>query len=344
VEEEETMRSGPIGSYFREFAVVLAAAVLFISVATAGAATTETFVPTTIHYPGSTSTAARGINNSGDIVGTYSCAAACINPLTGEASTAGTHGFLLQDGVYTRIDVPAAGRTATTARGISEQGTIVGHYTAAGVQHGFVYFEGNYVYPIDVPAELFDHPDFPARHTLPVRISPQGDIVGCIHEDNATMTTMHGWLLRNGRFSILSTPHDPGDTDSRDPDTMSNGSAPTGEIVGFYLSSGVSYVADNNVVAKTFTFEGDRFTLAWDVNARGDIVGVVGDNQANTVGFAVNPRGFLRTRQGDYRTLEVEGASATQVFGLNAIRDIVGQYTDGTGTHGFVYRLKRGNQ
>jgi uncharacterized membrane protein len=264
--------------------------------------------------------------------------------VTGETSSAGTHGFLLQDGVYTRIDVPAPGRTATTARGISEQGAIVGHYTAAGVQHGFVYFEGNYVYPLDVPAELFDHPDFPARHTLPVRISPQGDIVGCIHEDNATMTTMHGWLLRNGRFSILSTPHDPGDTASRDPDTMNNGSAPTGEIVGFYLSSGVSYIADNNVIGATFTFDGDRFTLAWDVNARGDVVGVVGDNKANTVGFAVNPRGFLRTKHGDYRTLEVAGASSTQVFGINTIGDIAGTYTDATGTHGFVYRLRRSNQ
>src|SRR2546427_8233918 len=123
----------PIRSCFLRFAAILAAAILLDGVATARAATTETFVPTTIiQYPGSTSTAARGINNSGDIVGTYACAAACINPLTGETSTAGTHGFLWQDGVYTRIDAPAPGRTATTARGVSEQGAIGGHYTAAG--------------------------------------------------------------------------------------------------------------------------------------------------------------------------------------------------------------------
>ena len=85
--------------------------VLVALVARPAAATTETLVPTTIQYPGSTSTAARGINNSGDIVGTYTCAVACINPMTGQTSTPGTHGFLLQDGVYTRIDVPGA--TAT---------------------------------------------------------------------------------------------------------------------------------------------------------------------------------------------------------------------------------------
>lgn len=234
------------------------------------------------------------------------------------------------------------GSAATVARGISDQGTIVGQYNVAGVTHGFAYADGSYVYPIDVPAEHFDNPSAAARHTLAVRISPQGDIVGCFHEGNQTMTTMHGWLLRNGKFTVLSTPHSAGDTSSRDPDTMNNGIAPTGEIVGFYLSSGVSYIADKNGIVTTFTFEGDLFTSAWDINARGDIVGVRGDNPANTVGSAVNPRGFLRTRDGEYLTLEVLGASNTQVIGINARRDIVGLYTDSTGTHGFVYRLERG--
>jgi len=317
-------------------------ALMFGDVTTASAITNQSIVPAmVVDYPGATSTQARGINNPGEIVGTFVCATACINPITGQVSTAGTHGFLLESRAYTRLDVPGA--SATIPRGISSNGTVVGQYTASGVIHAFTYVDGTFTFPIDVPLAFFDNLGNP-KHTLGVGINPQGELVGCFHEDNLVMTTMHGWLLRNGRFSILSTPHNPGDTDSRDPDTMNNGSAPTGEIVGFFLSSGVSYIADNNVIVTTFTFEGDRFTLAWDVNARGDIVGVVGDNQANTVGFAVNPRGFLRTRQGDYRALEVEGASATQVFGVNAIRDIVGQYTDGTGTHGFVYRLKRGNQ
>ena len=302
------------------------------------AATTETFVPTTIQYPGSTSTAARGINNSGDIVGTYTCAVACINPVTGETSTPGTHGFLLQDGVYTRIDVP--GGTATVARGIGEQRMIVGQYAVGAVTHGFAYFAGFYLYPIDVPTEAFDHPGSPLRNTLAVRISPEGDIVGCFHED--VQTTMHGWLLHNGKLSVLVTPHSAGDRTSHDPDTMNNGVASTGEIVGFYGSSGVSYIARNNVVVTTFTFDGNLFTLAWDVNARGDIVGVHGDNQANTVGAAVNPHGFLRTKHGEYTSLDVQGAIGTTVFGVNARREIVGTYTDATGVHGFLYRLRGG--
>jgi len=306
------------------------------------AATTETFVPTMIQFPGSSTTVARGINNSGDVVGTYLCSAAAGCTLTGPAGSAGSHGFLLQDGVYTRIDVP--GGTGTLARGISEQGVIVGQYNVSGVTHGFAYLDGEYTYPIDVPASLFDNPSSTARHTFAVRISPQGDIVGCFHEGTQTMTTMHGWLLRNGTYTALATPHVAGDTTSRDPDTMNNGIAPTGEIVGFFFSSGVSYVADSNGIVTTFTFDGNRFTLAWDVNARGDIVGVVGDNQAETVGVPSNPRGFLRSRDGEYRVLEVQGAANTQVFGVNARREIVGQYTDGTGTHGFAYQVSRGNR
>ena len=122
---------------------------------------------------------------------------------------------------------------------------------------------------------------------------------------------------------------------------MNNGITPSGEIAGFYFSSGVSYLADERGIRFTFTVEGDRFTLASDVNARGDIVGVVGENQVNTVGVAVNARGFLRDRHGAYRILEVEGASSTQVIGINTRREIVGQYTEATTgmTHGFVYRV-----
>lgn len=333
------MRSRLVGLRVGHVAVVLLSLVT-VAPTTAAWAQVEVFDPATIHYPGSSVTSARGINNRGDVVGTFGCPAlpaTCINPLTGESSTPGTHGFLLRDGVYTRIDVP--GGVATIPRGVSQQGVVVGHYTAAGVTHGFTYANGQHVYPIDVPAELFDNPTGQRpKHTLPVRMSPQGDIVGCIHEGNDTMTTMHGWLWRNGRFTILATPF--GQT-ARDPDTMNNGIAATGQIVGFYFADGVSYVADQTGVTRTFTVGGDRFTLAWDVNARGDIVGVVGDNQSMTRGFAVRPRGFLVSNDGDERIFDVRDATNTQFIGINDKGDVVGQYTDSTGTHGFVYRVPR---
>lgn len=313
-------------------------AVLSATGISAEAGPVETFVPISINYPGATSTQARGINTPGEVVGTYFCRSACVNPVSGEVSSAGTHGFLLQQGAFTRIDVPGA--SVTIPRGIGNQGIIVGQYSAAGVTHGFTYADGVWTYPIDVPAALFDNLGWP-RHTLAVGISPQGDLVGCFHEGGLTMTTMHGWLLRNGEFIKLATPHAPGDTTSHDPDTMNNGISATGHLVGFYLSSGVSYIADETGVLTTFTVDGNLFTHAWGINARGDVVGTYGTNQANTIGQPLSPRGFIRSRDGEFLGLSVQGASNTQVFGINDVGEIVGQYTDATGTHGFVHRVSR---
>jgi hypothetical protein len=67
------------------------------------------------------------------------------------------HGFLRSsDGVYTTIDVPAAGTGAfqgTGATGINEEGTIVGGYTDAnGLNHGYVRARDGTITTFDVPA------------------------------------------------------------------------------------------------------------------------------------------------------------------------------------------------
>jgi hypothetical protein len=337
---------------------------------------TETFVPTTIQYPGSTTTTARGINSNGDIVGSYSCVKNPSHPCTG--ITPGSHGFLIlaDTTVYLPIDVPQAG--ATLPRSISEEGLVVGQYnrteTISGVTgvvtRGFTCTSpcsspSDYVYPIDVPGALFDAAEMQAgqssvlHNTLIVGVSPEGDLVGCYHEDNLIMTTMHGWVRHNGAFSELATGRDNFGQPTYDPDTMNNGVSPAGEIVGIYFTSGVSYIADQSGVVETFTFPGNLFTLAWGVNARGDVVGEHGDNQAysgsmlgmcTTNCFDTNPVGFIRTRFGDYQSLKVEGANSTVVFGINASRNIVGSYVDSVGcggascTHGFVHRLPNSNQ
>src|SRR6516162_8884849 len=70
---------------------------------------------------------ANGINDSGQIVGTY-------------GGGAGINGFLLDQGRYTTLDVPGAnsGYDGTQANGINALGQIVGSYgDAAGNLHGF---------------------------------------------------------------------------------------------------------------------------------------------------------------------------------------------------------------
>lgn len=295
----------------------LSAAALLICAVPAWAGPGETFVP--INYPGATTTSAAGINGAGDIVGSYSCVATVTHPCT---VTPGNHAYLLRDGVFTPIDVPGA--VSTIGRGISKQGIVVGQYGVRGADgvvltHGFAYSGGNYVYPIDVPPSLFDEP-FRSGHlnTIAVRMSPRGVIVGCFHEDGNIMTSMRGFVLRDGTFTRFEPT-----------DTMHNGITPSGKIVGFYFDTGVSYLIDREGNVNTFRFPGDLFTLAWDISARGDIVGEYVDSSGKTLGF-------LRTKHGEYQTIKVQGASLTRAVGINASGDIVGQYVDATGSHGYV--------
>jgi uncharacterized membrane protein len=73
-----------------------------------------------------------GINERGDIVGTYcDVASLCLIAPTG------THGFVISNNTFTPIDIPGA--VATAANGINARGDIVGGYSTNAVNfHGFL--------------------------------------------------------------------------------------------------------------------------------------------------------------------------------------------------------------
>jgi TolB protein len=79
---------------------------------------------TTLNFPGATQTTAAGINNFGDIVGTY------------VSSTNQTLGFLYRGGIFFTVAFPGA--TKTQCLRINDSGEIVGYYNdATGALHGF---------------------------------------------------------------------------------------------------------------------------------------------------------------------------------------------------------------
>jgi probable HAF family extracellular repeat protein len=89
--------------------------------------------------PTTSSTAAFGINDKGEIVGEF---------LNGHV-----HGFVYSDGGYTTIDPP--GTTATVAFGVSNQDQIVGtYYDSNGQAHGFLDLSGTFQF-IDNPGANF---------------------------------------------------------------------------------------------------------------------------------------------------------------------------------------------
>ena len=96
-----------------------------------------TFTP--IEVPGATFTTAIGINARGQIVGGFRDARGVI------------HGFLLDKGVFTQIDVAIPGATRTEPTGINAHGQIVGNFTdGSGARRGFLLDRGVFT-PIDVP-------------------------------------------------------------------------------------------------------------------------------------------------------------------------------------------------
>jgi hypothetical protein len=76
-------------------------------------------------------TSASGINNAGQIVGSYT-------------NASGSHSFLLSGGIYTTLDDPLAGKgtssaLGTFAQGINNAGQIIGLYRDSGFNdHGFL--------------------------------------------------------------------------------------------------------------------------------------------------------------------------------------------------------------
>jgi probable HAF family extracellular repeat protein len=92
-------------------------------IAAGSSANAATFSFTQIDAPGATDTSARGINDAGQIVGTFS-------------DSTGFHGFLNAGGSFTQIDVPDA--TNTQAFGINDAGQIVGLFIDSTGEHGFL--------------------------------------------------------------------------------------------------------------------------------------------------------------------------------------------------------------
>lgn len=92
------------------------ALVAILTLGGATAAHSDTFPYQTLDYPGSTSSYAYGINNSGEIVGSYD-----------GTENSSARGYVYSNGTYTPVDYPgiAAG---TTPYGINNAGQIVGMY------------------------------------------------------------------------------------------------------------------------------------------------------------------------------------------------------------------------
>jgi uncharacterized membrane protein len=240
---------------------------------------------------------ANGINDSGDIVGTY------------DKVTKNSNIFIYSGGSFTTIDVYHA-----WGNGINNSGAIVGQYLDdSNWPHNFLYAGGSFI-PIDVPGATSN---WGAKG-----INDYGDIVGSYGDD----TGRPGFLYSGGIFTPINVP---GAVDGCW--TVPMGINNSGAIVGTYN------LPDAPGTHRGFLYVGGTFTQidvpgadGTDVNGIndfGDIVGAYYD--------AVGGHGFLYSR-GIFTTIDVPGAVYGAAYGINNSGRIVGYYVDTIqGRHGF---------
>ena len=268
----------------------------------------STFTP--IDIDGATLTVANGLNPAGDIAGWY-------------RNASGVHGFVLRNGDLTTIDVQLPnGQIAgnTQAKGINPEGDVVGWYSqfvpstsrpgcsAVNPCHGFLLQNGVLTtFDIAGPAgTAADH------NTMPVHISPEGAIVGCLHEGSNTMSSMHGWMKDGESVTVLGTGS-----------TMNNGISPVGVIVGLNSTTHTAYALINGTEVDLH-FPGSVWTDAWDVNASGEIVGAYRNSATGAF------HGFVY-HNGEFSSIDYPGAAQTQALGINSRGQVVGSWIDSAG-------------
>jgi uncharacterized membrane protein len=279
-------------------------------------------VQTIFDVPGASRTLALDINEKGDIVGRYT-------------SAGQNHGFLRDaSGNLTTVDYP--GSSFSVASSVNDRGDIVGWYTLptdpAG-RHGFVLRDGVFT-SFDPPGSTF---------TNPLGINNRGEVTGrfctlavCLAPG---LGSFHGFLWQDGVFTIIDVP------DGNETNAFK--SSENGTIVGGFGESGneLLFVLRSGQLTTMALPNGKPITQDnGGVNARGEIVGTYCQGTPPCLVGPTNNHGFVLS--GDQlTTIDVTGATATALTGINARGDIVGGYTGTDGhAHGLLLERQGGGQ
>jgi len=247
------------------------------------------------------------------------------------------HGFVLRKGEITTVDPPYGIGGASSAYGINSRGDIVGLYADTGTipggdarrTRGYLRDASGNFHQIDFPG---------AENTLAIKISPNGDVVGCYHHqdkdwDVAGGGTMHGYVYLRGSYESFPVPG-----------TMHNGTARDGGLIAGVVwptqTEFHAYKVENGVYTLLDLPSYVASSYAWDVNPSGEIVGYFLDSSNRNHGFLLNDKGFTQI---DFPSNEVV---FTRAVGINPRGDIVGVYAtlDSAGalhTHGFLATRRR---
>ena len=268
-------------------------------------------------------TSAYGINDAGQVVGTYLDASGV------------AHGFLDTNGVYATLDVPAA--SGTEAYGINNSGQVVGSYQdGSGNTHGFLYSSGVYT-PLDDPSA----PTF----TIAYGINDAGLIVGyygTIQSDPAhpPTTANYGFLYNAGAYTTINPDIVTG-VDKLD--VSARGINNTGQIVGYFgYQEGHQFII--TVGSQAFLDDAGTYTAldvpgrngnvsfpstAYGINNAGQIVGEAGDQAFVDTGGTYVFLARLSNHPIAYNSYN--GAAGTFAYDISNAGIVAGTYFDDSG-------------
>jgi hypothetical protein len=202
---------------------------------------------TTFDPPGGFNTAPEWIADNGDIAGYY------------EDQLGTLHGFIRhKDGSFVVVDAPgavAAEGKGTFPMSISDDGQIVGHYTAGqrGNDRGFIRRKDGTIENLDPPGSITDdgvHADAEGyvlhAVTAPLSINRLGDVTGYFDDVHGLV---HGFVRRaNGGFATFEFP---GASSGSGLGTFPTSINNSGEVTGYYYTGSIGVAHGFIMAAQT---------------------------------------------------------------------------------------------
>jgi probable HAF family extracellular repeat protein len=275
-------------------------------------ASAQDFKFTSFDFPGAVFTSGRGINNHGDISGSYRFA--------GSPRQA----MLLTKGKFIPLAPPAPDASFSEATDINDRGEITGQWADAnGFFHGFLLRDGNFTI-LDVPG---------ATDTYALGINDSGLAVGYwdLLDANFNTLAIYAFTWKAGAFI---------DTQINFPGAAGSalfGVNARGDLSGVWVPDFFSGMEHGFVCPKSapcFSYDGPiqgaiPFTDGKEINARGQVVGINNGDDGTWHSYLMTGTTFT--------AIDFPGSTGTGAFGINSAGQIVGKYfTDDGLTHGFL--------
>lgn len=206
---------------------------------------------TKISFPGSNGTVATAINNSGQIVGTYTTVS-----LTPQKS----NGFIYNGSTFTTLNIPGA--VLTQPKGINTSGQVVGYYQSPS-EHGFLQSGGTFT--------TFDYPG--ATYTDFLSINDSGTITGVAGIGGSAVC----FVYSAGVFTTINTSAYPNYFCNSAAINNSGQIALTLQTKSTGLSPLLGLIGTNGVFT-AISVPGSTFGTAAGLNNLGDVVGSKSEN------------------------------------------------------------------